>query len=193
MVARAKLPDQMSIEEFLAWDPADGRRWQLVDGEPQAMAPGNTLHAFLQGELGRLLGNHLLAQGLPGNLLVTPGVIPAMMSARNMRVPDLAVSCSPLGPNQAAAKDPVLIVEILSPSNRAETWSNVWAYTAIPSVQEILVLRTDRVGGDLLRRRENGTWPDQPAILEQTLELKTVNFRIHMAELYARMPVVGPA
>ena len=47
-----------------------------------------------------------------------------------MRVPDLAVSCSPFELTQPAPTDPVLIVEILSPSNRAETWANVWAYTS---------------------------------------------------------------
>ena len=50
------------------------------------------------------------------------------------------------------ASDPVLLVEILSPSNRAETWTNVWAYTTIPSVREILVLHSLRIRAELLRR-----------------------------------------
>ncbi len=36
--------------------------------------------------------------------------------------------------------NPVLIVEILSQSNRAETWQNVWSFTTIPSLREILIL-----------------------------------------------------
>ena len=34
-------------------------------------------------------------------------------------------------------------------SNQSQTWTNVWTYTSIPSVQEIVVLRTDRVGAEL--------------------------------------------
>jgi hypothetical protein len=32
----------MTVSEFLSWDSGDpsGRLWQLIDGEPVAMAPG---------------------------------------------------------------------------------------------------------------------------------------------------------
>lgn len=36
--------------------------------------------------------------------------------------------------------DPVLLMEILSPSDAQQTWANVWAYATIPSVTEILVV-----------------------------------------------------
>jgi hypothetical protein len=62
------------------------------------------------------------------------------------------VTCSPLAVGQAMLSDPVLLIEILSPSNQAKTWPNVWAYTSISSVLEILVLRADRIAAELLRR-----------------------------------------
>jgi hypothetical protein len=31
----------MDVAEFLAWDAPGNGRWQLVDGEPQSMAPAN--------------------------------------------------------------------------------------------------------------------------------------------------------
>jgi hypothetical protein len=57
--------------------------------------------------------------------VVTPGVVPHVQSSHNMRVPDLAVTCSDYETEEAELTDPVLIVEILSPSNQAETWANV--------------------------------------------------------------------
>jgi Uma2 family endonuclease len=113
------------------------------------------------------------------------------MSARNMRVPDLAVSCAPARFAPPAPVDPVLIVEILSPGNGAETWANVWAYASIPSVQEILILRADAIGGDLLRRGADGAWPDQPASLSGALELASIGFTVALAELYAGTPLAG--
>jgi hypothetical protein len=46
----------------------------------------------------------------------------------------------------------VLKVEILSPSNRAEAWRNVWLSTAIPSIRERLILS----GTASLLRRSTG-------------------------------------
>ena len=49
-----KILVRMSVDEFLAWEPGDGRAWQLVDGEPQAMAPASIPHGILQTTLGAL-------------------------------------------------------------------------------------------------------------------------------------------
>ena len=175
----------MSVEEFLSWDPGDGRAWQLVDGAPQAMAPASRTHGTLQGELGRLIGNHLQEMRNPCTLVVAPGVVPHVQSSHNMRVPDLAVTCSEYDAEEAGLTDPVLIVEILSPSNQAETWANVWAYTTIPSVQEIVVLKTVSIGAELLRRRPDGAWPREPDVLTKgELALDSIGLRVSLVELY---------
>jgi len=84
-----------------------------------------------------------------------------------------------------ALTDPMLIAEILSPNNQAETWASVWAYTTIPSVQEILVLRTTTIRADLLRRGLDGTWPRQPdTITDGDLLLDSIGFRTPLADLY---------
>jgi Uma2 family endonuclease len=80
-------------------------------------------------------------------------------------VPDLAVSCAAWNDDTALLSEPMLVVEILSPSNRADTWANVWSYVTIPNVIEILVLHTDAIRADLLRRQRDGTWPDDPTAL----------------------------
>lgn len=185
MVAVANIPVRMSVGEFLTWTPGDGQSWQLVDGEPRAMTPASRTHGTLQGELGSLIRNHLAAQGGPCILVVTPGVVPHVQASHNMRVPDLAVTCSEYEVEEAGLTDPVLIVEILSPSNQAETWANVWAYTTIPSVREILVLRSTSVGADLLRRRADGTWPQEPAVVtDGDLVLDSIGLRVPLAEVY---------
>ena len=93
------------------------------------MALANRTHGAIQAELGSLIVNHLSKQGGPCTLVVAPGVIPHVQSDTNIRIPDLAVTCSGYDPEEAALTDPVLLIEILSPGNQAETWANVWAYT----------------------------------------------------------------
>jgi Uma2 family endonuclease len=187
MVVAAKVPVRMTVDEFLKWDADDGYRYELVDGEPRAMAPASTLHGFLQNELGRLIGNHLREKAPGCEVVTNPGVIPRLMSEHNVRIPDLAVTCSPLMAGQAILADPVLLIEILSPSNQMKTWTNVWAYTSIPSVREILVLCADRIAAELLRRSPEGEWPDRPIAIDAgDLVLESIGFRVTLAELYAR-------
>ena len=187
MVALAKIPVRMTVAEFLKWDSQDDLRYELVDGEPRAMAPASTIHGFLQNELGALIRNHLREKASGCEVVTNPGIVPRLLSEHNVRIPDLAVTCSPLAAGQATLPDPVLVIEILSPSNQAKTWTNVWAYTSIPSVHEILVLRADRVAADLLRRSPQGEWPERPtAIIDGDLVLESIGFRVALADLYER-------
>jgi len=185
MTAVLKIPVRMTVAEFLAWNPPGPEIWQLVDGEPQAMAPANRTHGAIQGVLARLIGNHLNDRASPCSLIVTPGVIPHVQADTNMRVPDLAVTCSGYVTEETALTTPVLLIEILSPSNQAETWANVWAYTTIPSVREIVVMRTASIGAELLRRNMDGTWPKRPTSIESgELTLESIGFRVMLPDIY---------
>lgn len=180
------MPVWLTVDEFLAWEPGDGRKWQLVNGEPQARAPGKPTHAFLQAELARLIGNHLLEQGSLCRVAVEPGIVPRVLSSRNLRVPDIAVTCTPGdGDEDATLSEPVLVVEVLSPSNRSETWDNVLTYSTIPIIQEILVLHSTRIGADLLHRGPDGAWPADPSAVEfGDLVLDSIGFRVPLAEIH---------
>jgi hypothetical protein len=72
---------------------------------------------------------------------------------------------------------------ILSPSDRADTWANVWSYVTIPSVRGILVLSTAEVRVDLLRREADGR-PDDPLTLTDTVSLEGIEFTAPVAAFY---------
>jgi Uma2 family endonuclease len=80
----AKIPGRMTVDQFLKWDSEDGRRYELVDGKPRAMAPASAIHGFLQNELGRLIGNHLRDRQLAAKWLLILasflGFCPSIMS-----------------------------------------------------------------------------------------------------------------
>ena len=83
-----KIPPVLDVAEFLDWDAPEPGLWQLVDGEPRAMAPANLTHNGVLGELNALIRNHLLARGGPGTIIPTPGVIPRVRADRNFRIPN---------------------------------------------------------------------------------------------------------
>ena len=176
---------RMSLDEFLVWDAPGPWRWQLIDGEAAEMAPASELHGLLQAELAALLRNHLLDRASPCRVVIAPGVVPRARSDMNFRIPDLGVTCSPPS-SSAIVEDPVILAEVLSPSNEAETRSNLWAYTTIPTVQEILLLRSSRIEAELLRRQPDGSWPANPDILtgNTTFYLDSIAFSAILSALY---------
>ncbi len=176
----------MTAAEFLTWEPEDGLRWQLIDGEAFAMAPPSRTHSELQAALTIALGNHL-APSPNCSVLVTPGVVPKVSSANNVRVPDLAVICTRYTQEQAAIDNPVVVIELLSPSNKRATWSNIWAYTSIPSVREILVLHTTFIGAEILQLGPDRVWPGAPLVIGSgILTLESIDFQIELSALYAK-------
>jgi len=186
---------RMSVSEFLTWEPDDRsvHAWQLIDGEPVAMAPASQTHALIQAELAALLRNHLLERGSPCRIASEAGVVPKIRADRNYRIPDLAVTCVP-ATSDHMLPDPVLVIEILSPSNEIETWANVWAYATIPSVREILVVHSTRVEVELLRRGADGQWPDKPEMIgaDVAVMLDSIGFQAVLQKFYRTTHLSGP-
>lgn len=187
--AQRQVPQTMTADEFLAW-PGDGvgGRYQLVDGEVRAMSPASTTHGAIQGNLARHLGNHLDVPGNPCRVVTEPAIEVRVRARSNVRVPDLGVSCSPDAPGQVYLQDPILLIEIMSPGNKQDTWDNVWAYSTIPSVQEILIVLSTRVAAELLRRQVDGSWPKASTMFEDdgSIDLTSIDMRVPLRSLYAK-------
>jgi Uma2 family endonuclease len=185
MSSALKPPAVMTVAEFLTWDSPGEHRWQLEDGEPQAMAPASRTHGAIQSELGYLITNHLRVPGNPCSVVTTPGIVPRVGANQNFRIPDLAVTRTNYEAEEYDVKNPVLIVEILSPSNQAETWRNVWTFTTIPSLTEILLLSSTTVRAEILRRDAVGNWPAVPAVIEDgDLHLESIDLSLPLASIY---------
>lgn len=184
----------MTTAQFLDWADATEGRWQLRDGVPEAMAPPSVGHGTIQAELAYRLTAHLRATGRPCRVVIGPGVVPRVRSDCTMLVPDLAVACGPPSDGRALS-DPVLLFEVLSPSNEASSCANLWAYTTIPSVQEIVLLASTEIGAELLRRQPDGHWPERPEAIDAqgTLRLDSLDFVLPLRVLYVETRLGGTA
>ena len=187
------LPYDLTVEEFVTWCPDDGQRWQLVDGEPVAMAPTRNAHGALVFQIGVVLNDHFRAKSMPCRVFVAPGVIPRLRPGMNYRIPDLGVVCGQYPANDLDIKEPVLLIEVLSPSNARVTRANLWAYITLPSVTEVLLLHVAKPRAELLRRSEDGTWPAEPIIVtEGEFTLESVGCRVALPALYAAAGISPP-
>ncbi len=171
---------RLTVDKFYDWEPPPGledRRWELVDGETVSMAPSGLNHGAIQSQVAMLLGLHL--RTVPRHHHAR--LIPHLRARFNQRVPDPGVSCAPFT-DAGSMADPVLLVEIISPSNEAKTCANARAYATIPSVQQVLILSSTAVRAEVLRQGD-----DALTIVAgiETPHLHSIGYKGCLADCYA--------
>jgi len=182
-------PPVVTTAEFFAW-PGDGsgRRYQLVDGEVRAISTGTTTRGLIQARLAYLIANQLEASTSPCHAIIRPCIAPRVRASLNLRLPALGITAARDERGQYILPDPIVLIEILSPGNASDTWDNVWSYTTIPSVREIVVVHSTRVFAELLRRDADGNWPAEPEEIgpDGTLRLDSIGFACPLPAVYAQ-------
>ena len=169
-----------TVEEFLAWDDGSDRRYELVDGHVLAMAPPSEAHGTIVANLTGELRNRLKP---PSRVVGEPGVVPADRDDTYYQA-DLLVTCSPPERGRPHPVDPILIVEVLSPSTALhDRGRKVEDYSRLPSVKEILLVSSEerRVRS---WRRDGRRWIVEDLIGEAELHLDTVPDPIPLAAIY---------
>ena len=175
----------MTVDDFLCWE-GDGTdtRYELVDGVLRAMAPSSNAHGIIVSNLVASLHVHLRASRCM--VVTAPGIRPQMRADWNFRIPDLGVTCEGDRKGERIVSEPILLVEVLSPSNAADTYENIRAYATLPSVTELLVVHSTRVEAELLRKGAGNIWPANPAISHKgALTLSIIGLTLPLAEIYA--------
>ncbi|MEO1206116.1 MAG: Uma2 family endonuclease [Pseudomonadota bacterium] len=191
-VASIDQPD-MTVAEFLVWDDdAPGVKYELVDGQLRAMAPASITHGTIQSNIARRLGNHL--EGSPCRAVTEAGMVPSLKSGMNVRIPDVTVTCEPPDRTEKLVRQPKLIVQIISPSNERDTWESIWACATISSVQEIVVVHSERVEATVFSKDDNGHWPENglTASVGSTLNLTSIEAALPIAEIYDKTGLIEP-
>ncbi|HEY1259624.1 MAG TPA: Uma2 family endonuclease [Stellaceae bacterium] len=173
----------MTLDEFLRWDDGTDTRYELVAGFPMAMAPPAEAHRILAVRLVSRL-DAALAMRRPCNAQIEAGVL-RPDRADTYFVADIGVTCTPNKRGRQAIEEPVLLVEILSPSTeRHDRQVKLPAYRQIDSVEEILLIDSQSVYAEILRR-EGDRWISElvqgPTV---SLRLSSVELSVPMAELY---------
>jgi Uma2 family endonuclease len=185
MTAARKLPPMMTVDDFLCWE-GDGTdtRYELVDGVLRAMAPTANTHGIIVSNLTASLHAHL--RGRRCMVVTAPGIRPSMRANWNFRIPDLGVTCEADRKGERIVAEPILLIEVLSPSNAADTYENIRAYATLPSIQELLVIHSTRVEAELLRKGDGNIWPANPAISTAGgLALASIGLTLPMMDVYA--------
>ncbi len=74
-MVQAQIPNPMSFEDFLAWYPEDGRRFELIEGcavETLPTGPHEDVAGFISAELNFEIRRHQLPYSIPRSCLIQP-------------------------------------------------------------------------------------------------------------------------
>jgi Uma2 family endonuclease len=134
----------MTVEEFLPWAEGKEGRWELHDGVPVMMSPERSVHAETKAEAYVALREAIQLKSLPCR--VYPDGMTVRVDARTTYEPDALVVCGARVPADAIEIDnPVIVVEVLSPSTAAiDHGRKLSGYFSLASVQHYLILDPER-------------------------------------------------
>jgi Uma2 family endonuclease len=173
----------MSLDEFLRWEDGTDTRYELIDGFPMAMAPPARVHGILCARLGGMI-DAALRSGRPCSAQTQAGIV-LPDRADTYYVADLAVTDSPYQRGEQLVKDPILIVEILSPgTERHDRRTKLPVYRNIDSVGEILLIDSESIYAEILRREDDRWITELVRGRDATLRLASIDLQIAMAVLY---------
>ena len=180
----------LTVEEFLDICPNDHRHYQLLDGVIVAMAPPGIPHQIIAINVGTEIKLAVRAKRPGCTVRSQAGIAPQGVEGRNHFETDITVTCEPPSRGyRGIAEEPLLVVEILSPStDRDDVFLKLPAYQRIASLQEILYVESERVGATVYRRSSEG-W-DAIALEggDARLELTSIGLELPLSILYEGVP-----
>ncbi|NEO31398.1 MAG: Uma2 family endonuclease [Symploca sp. SIO3C6] len=183
MIAIPQQPQKMTIEEYLEWEPRQEIRYEYVNGEVFAMTGGTIPHNDIALNLYRALYPHLRSKGCRANV---SDVKVQVGSQSIYYYPDLIVSCDPTDLSaRKFIQNPKLIAEVLSPSTSAKDRSEKFTYyLKIPSLQEYILIDSEKVSVELYSRGEGRMWLYYPYQAGDTITLSSLDFEFPIELLY---------
>lgn len=184
----------LTPEQYLEIERQAEYRSEYYQGEMFAIAGAKEPHNVLAGNL---LG--VLHPQLRGRLCrVYPSDMRVRVSATGLYTyPDVTVVC---GQPQLADEyadtllNPTVIAEVLSPTTEGHDRGRKFEhYRAIESLAEYLLVAQERVHVELYTRQPDGRWLlSEASRLEDTLELRSIECRLALADLYEKVDLTSP-
>lgn len=109
--------------------------------------------------------------------------------------PDLMVTCGATDAvDRRVKREPVLVVEVLSPSTAAfDRGERFAAYRELPSLAEFLLVDIGARRCELFRKGADGLWVLHPTQGEEPLHLASVGLTVGAEALWADLEPLAPA
>jgi len=176
----------LTEEQYLEIERAAETKSEFLEGEMFAMAVTGAAHDRLVWNLIAQLGPQLDSgpcRGFPSDMRVR------VAASGLYTCPDIVVVCGEpkfLDGRRDTLLNPSLIVEVLSPSTEAyDRGRKFEQYASIPSLNEYLLVASDRIHLDLYARQATGQWLlTSTSGQDGALDIASVGCRLTAESLY---------
>ncbi|WP_026087758.1 Uma2 family endonuclease [Chlorogloeopsis fritschii PCC 9212] len=182
MIANSQL-QKMTIEEYLEWEPLQDCRYEYVNGEVLAMTGGTIPHNDIALNIYRALYPHLRSRGCRINV----ADVKVQVSPNSpYYYPDVIISCDSRDLNaRKFIQYPKLIIEVLSPGTEAKDRGEKFAYyRTIPTLQEYIIIESEKIGVESYRRGEGRMWLYYPYTEGDIITIESIEFSCAIELLY---------
>ena len=146
----------LSREEFHRWAEEQRRRYERVAGQPVAMSPERAAHVRIKARVWAVLDQAVRAAALDCEAFADGMTVE--VDEDTDYEPDAVINCGPpVDPDTTAAPNPVVVVEVLSPSTQSiDTGEKLADYFRVPSIHHYLIVGVRRREVIHYRRIDDG-------------------------------------
>ena len=132
---------RMTVDDFLPWvETQDSGRYELIDGTVVALAPGRAAHVDAKFSSALALKSAIQKAGVDCHAYVDG--LAVVIDENTSFEPDALVNCGPRVPaDSLAATNPVVVLEVLSPSTKRQDSSvKLKGYFKVPSIMHYVIV-----------------------------------------------------
>jgi Uma2 family endonuclease len=169
----------MSLDEFLAWERDQPERYEYAGGVITMMTGGSLDHSTTASNLWTTLRDQLRGSTCPAFRGDAKIII-----NNSVGYPDLLVTCAPLRGSDDVVLDPILVVEVISPSTEQEDRARKkFDYFAMPSIRQYAIVEQDARLIDLYTRIGD-RWTDEIIEGDAVLKLSSIGVEVSLDVIY---------
>jgi Uma2 family endonuclease len=169
----------MTLDEFVAWEREQPERYEFADGVFVMMTGGSAAHSVISLNLAVALRHALRGSGCRPF-----GSDMKVLANNTVRYPDVSVTCSPVSDADTVLPEPVLIIEVVSPSTaRTDRGRKKFDYFATSSIRQYAIVEQEERLIDLYTRTAEG-WVNEIVTDDALLKLSSVGVEIGLDAIY---------
>jgi Uma2 family endonuclease len=172
----------LTKEEYLENERIGEVRHEYLSGLVYAMTGASATHNLIALTLATRLRAHLRGKGCQvfiSDMKVKIAAIDIFY------YPDVMVTCDPADNADYFRTNPVLIVEVASPTTAVtDRREKLLAYQRIASLREYIIVSQTDMSIQIYRRAYNGRWWEATLGADDVLELESVDLHLPVNEVY---------
>jgi Uma2 family endonuclease len=192
MEMNVSLKRRLKVPEFLEWaETRSAGRYELVDGLIVGMAPERAAHNLAKMVAWRVLADAVQRSGL--TCTAYGDGMTVIIDESTAREPDALVQCGkPIDADSMVADQPIIVVEVLSPSSeRADTGEKLAEYFSLQTVRHYLIVNPLRHLVIHHVRTDAGRI-ETAIVASGEIELVPPGIRFAVTELFGPSPAGSP-